>query len=88
MFQTRLNLINRDSLVLFGLIPPVKRKIFDRLTSSLCSDIGKMVKEEERRESFRPVYSGNWKVSICYRVLLFFFLRGNLREAVKYSNCS
>lgn len=47
-----------------------------------------MVKEEERRESFRPVYSGNWKVSICYRVLLFFFLRGNLREAVKYSNCS
>lgn len=32
-----------------------------------------MVKEEERRESFRPVYSGNWKVSICYRVLLFFF---------------
>lgn len=50
-----------------------------------------MVKEEERRESFRPVYSGNWKVSICYRVLLFFFfffIRGNLREAVKYSNCS
>lgn len=46
-----------------------------------------MVKEEER---LRPVYSGNWKVSICYRVLLFFFffLRGNLREAVKYSNCS
>ena len=32
-----------------------------------------MVKEEERRESFRLVYSGNWKVSICYRVLLFFF---------------
>lgn len=74
MFQTRLNLINRDRLFSFlGLIPPVKRKIFDRLTSSLCSDIGKMVKEEERRESFRPVYSGNWKVSICYRVLLFFF---------------
>lgn len=79
------------SLVLFSrLNPPCKKENFDRLTSSLCSDIGKMVKEEERRESFRPVYSGNWKVSICYRVLLFFFffLRGNLREAVKYSNCS
>lgn len=40
-----------------------------------------MVKEEERRESFRPVYSGNWKVSICYRVLLFFFSKRELKRS-------